>query len=98
MKAVVLTRVGPRVRRRSHKRATPALTDGGRFVTTRSRRNETVEEMTLVRELLENGEIRAVIDRVYGLGDVPEAHRYVETGRKQGNVLVTIDHEGVDDV
>ena len=36
----------------------------------------------------EEGAIRAVIDRTYDLDDIVEAHRYVDTGRKRGNVVV----------
>jgi NADPH:quinone reductase-like Zn-dependent oxidoreductase len=39
------------------------------------------------------GEIKPVIDRYYPLEQAAEAHRYVETGQKMGNVIITIDHE-----
>ena len=49
----------------------------------------------MVREfarLLESGEFRPVVDRHYPLDDIVEAYRYVETGRKIGNVVVVVDH------
>jgi NADPH:quinone reductase-like Zn-dependent oxidoreductase len=50
------------------------------------------EELRLLQEmgdLVAAGEIRPVIDRCYPLAETAAAHRYVETGRKQGNVLIT---------
>lgn len=47
-------------------------------------------EVLLVRELVEAGKYRPVIDRTYPLGDIATAHRYVETGQKVGNVVVEI--------
>jgi NADPH:quinone reductase-like Zn-dependent oxidoreductase len=50
----------------------------------------TKKDVFLVKELIEAGKYRAVIDRRYRMDDVIEAHRYVETGQKTGNVLLTI--------
>ena len=43
-----------------------------------------------MKELIETGEYRAVIDRRYPLDDVLEATRYVETQQKTGNVVLTV--------
>ena len=43
---------------------------------------------------MEAGEYRAVIDRRYSLEDVVEATRYVETGQKTGNVVLTMNGAG----
>ena len=50
----------------------------------------TRKDVLLLKELVERGEYRAVIDRVYPMEDVIEATRYVETGQKVGNVVLTV--------
>ncbi len=50
----------------------------------------TKEEVVFVKGLIEAGEYRAVIDRVYPLEDVVAATQYVETGQKTGNVVLTV--------
>jgi NADPH:quinone reductase-like Zn-dependent oxidoreductase len=48
------------------------------------------EDLQLVKELVDQGAYRPVIDRTYALDDVVEANRYVESGRKTGNVVLTV--------
>ena len=47
-------------------------------------------DLLRLRELIEAGHYRPVIDRAYALEDVVEASRYVESGRKAGNVVLTV--------
>jgi NADPH:quinone reductase-like Zn-dependent oxidoreductase len=47
----------------------------------------------LIEKLTEEGKFRAVIDRKYPLEHIVEAYKYVETGQKTGNVVITVEHK-----
>ncbi|MAU01224.1 MAG: NAD(P)-dependent alcohol dehydrogenase [Anaerolineaceae bacterium] len=70
-----------------------ALTPNGSYVTmARLDSKESMKNLIFIRELIEAGEIKAVIDRCYPLEQMVEAHRYVDSGRKRGNVVIIVEH------
>lgn len=54
------------------------------------------DDLRLLAELAEAGTLKAVVDRSYPLAQIVEAHRYVDTGRKRGSVVMTLPLHGVE--
>ncbi|MEH7506364.1 NAD(P)-dependent alcohol dehydrogenase [Priestia megaterium] len=69
-----------------------ALALNGRFVSVEGQGIAKVQtkDLLLLKKLMEEGQIKSVIDRCYSLEQIPEAHEYVETGHKIGNVAIVL--------
>jgi NADPH:quinone reductase-like Zn-dependent oxidoreductase len=69
-----------------------ALASGGIYVTIAGLKSkESIDDLEFIRELMEAGRIKAVIDRCYPLEHIVAAHQYVDAGHKRGNVVIIVE-------
>jgi len=83
---VVLDAVGKISRSHGKK----SLKKNGSYLSVKSPTAEGTENLVYLKELIEAGKLKPVIDRRYSLKQIVEAHRYVDGGHKKGNVVITV--------
>jgi NADPH:quinone reductase-like Zn-dependent oxidoreductase len=88
---IVLDAVGKRKTSKLKVASQHALAPGGKYLSVdRGAPRPRAEYLVQLKQLIEEGKFKAVIDRSYPLEQIAEAHRYVDQGHKKGNVVITV--------
>lgn len=79
-----------------HSKRRKPLSANGRFInvlTASGNIKLNVNDLYALKDLCDAGKLKSVIDRIYPLDQIVEAHRYVDKGHKKGNVVITVPHD-----
>jgi NADPH:quinone reductase-like Zn-dependent oxidoreductase len=74
----------------SSARSKSVLKKDGVYLSVKSSTSEALDDLNFLKQLIEAGKLRSVIDRCYLLEQTADAHRYVEAGHKKGNVVIMV--------
>ncbi len=74
----------------SSSRSKGSLKKNGSYLSIKTTLKEKPEDLVFLKELIEQGKIKSVIDKSYPLAQIAEAHGYVDKGHKKGNVVITV--------
>ena len=90
---LIFIAVGNRVTPPSKTECMKALADGAYLSVDRGRPRLCAKDLLLLKQLVEEGKLKPVIDRCYPLEHMTEAHKYVDTGHKKGNVVIAVSEQ-----
>lgn len=74
----------------NRKKCAALLNENGVYESVNKYASETIQQLELLKELFEKGVFKATIDKTFKMAEIIEAHRYVDEGRKKGNVVLKI--------
>lgn len=87
---LIFDAVGKMISRLSEKECSKCLNPGGVYVSIEMPYEEKASDLDFLRDFLEAGMIKPVIDRIYPIEEIVAAHRYVESMHKKGNVVIRV--------
>ena len=74
----------------NRKKCAALLNENGIYKSVNEYASDTIQQLELLKELFEKGTFKAIIDKTFQMAEIVEAHRYVDEGRKKGNVVLKI--------
>lgn len=74
----------------NRKKCAALLNENGIYKSVNEYASDTIQQLELLKELFEKGTFKATIDKTFQMAEIIEAHRYVDEGRKKGNVVLKI--------